>query len=119
MPTITNANLNAPCLMIGEKGADLILKFWERYGQGISESEEQTDSNIERKEDEKSITPELPYVHQNLHGHTSQDRATTTTDSAQEYETWENTTIIPDLTATTSAEEATTLPVYDIDPRKR
>jgi len=28
MPTITNSNLNAPTIMIGEKGSDLILKYW-------------------------------------------------------------------------------------------
>jgi len=28
MPTITNANLNAPTIMIGEKGSDLVLKYW-------------------------------------------------------------------------------------------
>jgi choline dehydrogenase-like flavoprotein len=29
IPRITNANLNAPTIMIGEKGADLILQDWE------------------------------------------------------------------------------------------
>lgn len=30
MPRITNANLNAPTMMIGEKAADLVLKFWNK-----------------------------------------------------------------------------------------
>ncbi|ODM99903.1 Glucose dehydrogenase [FAD, quinone] [Orchesella cincta] len=30
MPKITNANLNAPTIMIGEKGSDLVLKYWSR-----------------------------------------------------------------------------------------
>ncbi|KAK0076520.1 hypothetical protein PV325_005251 [Microctonus aethiopoides] len=29
MPTITNGNINAPVLMIGEKGADLIKAYWQ------------------------------------------------------------------------------------------
>lgn len=28
MPTITNGNINAPVIMIGEKGADLIKEYW-------------------------------------------------------------------------------------------
>lgn len=28
MPTITNGNINAPVIMIGEKGADLIKAYW-------------------------------------------------------------------------------------------
>lgn len=28
MPTITNGNINAPVIMIGEKGADMVKKYW-------------------------------------------------------------------------------------------
>ena len=28
MPTITNANINAPTIMIGEKGSDIIRKYY-------------------------------------------------------------------------------------------
>lgn len=28
MPFITNGNINAPVIMIGEKGADLVKRYW-------------------------------------------------------------------------------------------
>lgn len=28
MPFITNGNINAPVIMIGEKGADLVKSYW-------------------------------------------------------------------------------------------
>jgi hypothetical protein len=31
MPTITNANINAPTIMIGEKGADLIREYYAQH----------------------------------------------------------------------------------------
>lgn len=31
MPQITNGNINAPVIMIGEKGADMIVKYWKGY----------------------------------------------------------------------------------------
>lgn len=29
MPQITNGNINAPTIMIGEKGVDMIVKYWK------------------------------------------------------------------------------------------
>lgn len=33
MPTIPNGNINAPTIMIGEKGADLVKSYWLGYGR--------------------------------------------------------------------------------------
>lgn len=29
MPQITNGNINAPVIMIGEKGADMMINYWK------------------------------------------------------------------------------------------
>ncbi|XP_044763967.1 glucose dehydrogenase [FAD, quinone] [Coccinella septempunctata] len=46
MPTITNGNINAPVIMIGEKGADMVKNYWLRRSFGGRRKKEARSSNV-------------------------------------------------------------------------
>ncbi|XP_035709623.1 glucose dehydrogenase [FAD, quinone] isoform X1 [Folsomia candida] len=58
IPHITNGNLNAPTMMIGEKGAEMVLSYWESRGESSGGGESQPSSSLD--DDVSDSTVEKP-----------------------------------------------------------